>query len=352
VQNSILTKIINFKLQTIAYIISQVTSGIVGIIMAVYGYGVWSLIWKTLLNQIILNVLYWVFVKWKPLFVFSWKSLKEMFSYSSKLLVSGIINKIYEQLYYLIIGKYYNPRELGLYTRADQFVKLPSESISGAIMSVSFPIFSQLQDEPERLKSFALKIIKMTMYVNICSMIGLFVISENLVSGILGSKWNDSVIYIQLLCISGLIYPLHPINLNLITALGRSGLFLKLEVIKKLFAVPVITLGIFLGVKAMIIAMIVSSFVSLYINSFYSKKLANLGLKEQLTSISNSFIIGIIMGLGVFVFGLLLEGKISNILLLSIQIITGIFIVVLLSRLFNIKEFIELQSLVRQYVRK
>jgi O-antigen/teichoic acid export membrane protein len=352
VQKSILTKKINFRLQTLTFISSQIVSGIVGIIMAIYGYGVWSLIWKTILNQLLINLQYWFFVKWRPSLVFSKNSLKDMFSYSSKLLASGIINRIYDQSYSLIIGKFFNSRELGLYSRADQFVRIPSESISGSIMSVSFPVFSELQNEPVRLKNAALKIIKMTMFVNFNLLIGLFVISDNLVAGVLGNKWLDSVVYLKILCISGMIYPLHPINLNLITALGRSDIFLKLEIMKKLFAVPVIILGILLGVKAMIISMVISSLMALFINSFYSKKLVNLGLKEQLLNISGSFISGVIMGIIVFIIGLILNGKVNNITALIIQVTAGITTVLFLSKIFRNSEYLELKSIMHQYLKK
>ena len=345
VQQSIITKQINFKLLNLINISSQIASGIVGITLAYKGHGVWSLVWKTLLNQVFVNIQLWVFNRWKPTLEFSRQSLKEMFSYSSKLLISGIINRIYDQLYSLVIGKFFSARELGLYNRANQFKNLPSESLSGAIMSVSFPVFSQIQHDKIRMKHVAKKIVKSTMFVTIIAMSGMAAISRQLIVTLIGEKWSDATPYLQLLCIVGLLYPLHPINLNIITSLGRSDLFLRLEIIKKTLAVPIILIGIFTTVTNMIFGMIAVSVIAIFINSYYTKTLINYGIKEQFRDISSSLYLGLIMGLIVFSIGWLLKESDAHLMILLIQVFTGILITITISLIFKLDEFMEFKTI-------
>jgi O-antigen/teichoic acid export membrane protein len=353
VHRSIITRKINLKLLNLIKITSQISSGVIGIILAYKGYGVWSLVWKTLLNQLFINLQFWIFNKWFPSFEFSLISLREMFSFSSKLLVSGIINKVYEQLYNLVIGKFFSARELGLYTRANQFKSLPSESLSGAIMSVSFPVFAQVQDDPVRLKHIAKKIIKATMFVNIPAMLGMAAISRYLIVTLVGSQWVDSTVYLQLLCLAGLFYPLHPINLNIITALGRSDLFLRLEIVKKLLAIPVILIGIMTNVKIMIIGMVVTSIIAIFINSYYTKKLIDYGIREQFSDISGSMFVGILMSILVFIIGFILRNIEPKIFLLALQVISGIGITIGIAYATRMHEYFEFKEvLVNNLLRK
>jgi O-antigen/teichoic acid export membrane protein len=352
VQQSIITKQINFKLLNLINISSQIVSGIIGITLAYKGYGVWSLVWKTLLNQVFVNVQLWLFNRWAPTLEFSMKSLKEMFAYSSKLLISGIINRIYEQLYSLIIGKFFSARELGLYNRANQFKSLPSESLSGAIMSISFPVFSQIQHDKIRMKHVAKKIVKTTMYVTITAMCGMAAISSQLIVTLIGEKWSGATPYLQLLCIVGLFYPLHPINLNIITAMGRSDLFLRLEIIKKILAVPIILLGVFTSVTNMILGMIVVSIIAIFINSYYTKVLINYGIKEQFRDISGSMLLGVFMGLVVFAIGWLLKESGTHLLVLLIQVFSGILITIVVSIIFKLDEFFEFKTILLTKVLK
>lgn len=345
VQKSIISKQINFKLLNLINISSQIVSGIIGIVMAYNGYGVWSLVWKTLLNQAFIDIQLWTFNHWLPTWEFSRKALKEMFSFSSKLLISGIINRIYEQLYNLIIGKYYSAKELGLYSRAQHFQQLPSGSLSGAIMSVSFPVFSKLQHDKIRMKHVARKIIKSTMYVNIMAMLGLAAISKQLIVALIGVKWIGATPYLQLLCVAGLFYPLHPINLNIITAMGRSDLFLRLEIVKKLLAIPVILIGALTSVTNMILGMIVTSLIAIFINSYYTKALIDYGIKEQFADIFRSLLLGVGMGIIVYCLGLLLKSAAHQLIVMSIQVSAGIVLTILLSVIFKISEYQEFKTI-------
>jgi O-antigen/teichoic acid export membrane protein len=240
VQRARLIKRIDFKLQTRITIIASIVSGIIGIIMAFRGYGVWSLVTKSLTGFVLTSFLLWLWNRWKPDFMFSLNSFKEMFSFGYKLLLSGLIDTLYRNIYLLIIGKYFSATELGFYSRADQFNSLPSSNITAIIQRVSYPVLSEIQDDIPKLKAAYQKMIKSTMLITFLLMFGLAAVAKPMIIVLIGGKWLPSVIYLQLLCFVGMFYPLHAINLNMLNVLGRSDLFLKIEMIKKILAIPVI----------------------------------------------------------------------------------------------------------------
>ena len=235
IQSTRLTKQINFKLQTKISIISTVISGAVGIVMAYRGFGVWSLIAKTIIGYFLTSVFLWYWNKWKPSFIFSISSFKELFSFGSKLLVSGIIDTIYRNVYYLVIGKYFSAVELGYYTRADQFQALPSSNLQGIIGRVSYPVMATIQDDIPRLREAYTKLIRSTMLITFVLMLGMAAIARPMILTLIGENWEPCVIYVQMLCFVGMFYPLHALNLNMLQIQGRSDLFLRLEIIKKIF---------------------------------------------------------------------------------------------------------------------
>jgi len=356
VQNSIISREVNFKLKTRIEIVAQILSGAIAIYLAYSGYGVWALIWKTLLNQIFINLQLWIKNNWFPSFEFSKNSFKELFSFSGKLLVSGIIDKIYNQMYRLVVGKFFPVAELGYYTRAEQFKNLPSQAISNSLMSFLLPVFSKMQDKPERLKSAAQRVLKIVMFFNINTMILMGILAEPIIQVLLGDKWLPTVPYLQLLILVGVFYPMHVINVQILTALGRSDLFLKIEIIKKIIGIPPIFLAIFVGIKAMIVGMIFTSIVALAINTFYTNRLINFGLIEQLKSLSKSFFIALVFIITLFPAVYLLSNNINRIALLTGTFITGFVITVIMAKLMKMEEYIELKeiavNLVRKYGRK
>lgn len=344
IERTILTKRINFKLQTKISIIASVTSGIIGIVLAYLGWGVWSLVAKTLSQNLINSTLLWLWNKWNLKFVFDFKSFKEMFGFGSKLLVSGLINTIYQNIYYLIIGKYFSASGLGYYTRAEQFKNLPSQNISIIIQRVSYPVLSSIQNQSEKLKAGYKKLIKNTMYISFILMIGLSAISKPLITVLIGEKWSPAIPYLQLLCFSGMLYPLHALNLNILQVQGRSDLFLILEIIKKVLAIPTIIIGIIFGIKIMIIGMIVNSLIAYYLNSYWSGIMINYPLKEQILDIAPSFLTAIIMGVFVYILGIFLP--ISNLMLLFVQLIVGALTTVMISKAMKLEEYVEIKEII------
>jgi teichuronic acid exporter len=344
IQRVRLTKSINFKLQTKISIASSVISGAVGIYMAYNGFGVWSLVWRTLINQLLQAFLLWIFNRWTPGLKFSLRSLKQMFSFGSRLLISGLLDTIYKNINLLVIGKFFSAADLGFYTRADQFQKFPSSNITSTVQRVSYPVLTQVQDEPARLKEGYRKIIKSTMFISFSAMIAMAAIAKPMVIVLIGEKWLPSVIFLQMLCIAGMLYPLHAINLNMLNVKGRSDLFLRLEIIKKLLAVPVIIIGILFGIKIMIAGMILNSFLSYFINSYYSGKLINYPVKEQVIDILPSFFISAFTGVILVTPSFFFDSHYT--IILFGQIIAGILLIVVLSELTRNDAYQEIKKII------
>ena len=234
IPRTILVRNIDFKTQTKVSVISSVASGVVGISMAIAGWGVWSLVWQQLSRQFLNSLFLWLFCKWIPAWEFSVKSFKEMFNFGYKLLLSGLLDTVYKNIYYVVIGRFYNSAQLGQYTRAEQFNTIFSSNLTSVVQRVSYPVLSSIQEEPERLREAYRRVIKLTMLVAFACMLGLAAVAKPLIIILIGEKWMPAVAFLQIICFSGMLYPLHAINLNILQVKGRSDLFLILEIIKKI----------------------------------------------------------------------------------------------------------------------
>lgn len=350
VQRTQLIKNINFKAQTKITIISGLASGILAIWLAYIGFGVWSLIAKTTIFNLITVFLLRFYTDWKPILYFSRKSFKELFSFGSKMVAAGLIDTIYRNIYYVIIGKYYSSVDLGYYTRAEQFNNFPSSNLTTVIQRVSYPVLSKLQDDNETLKFGYKKTITLTMFVSFASMFWLTAVSESLILTLIGINWEQSIIYLQLLCFVGMLYPLHGLNLNILKVKGRSDLFLKLEIIKKILAVPIIIAGIYWGIKVMIIGMIINSIIAYYINSFWSGRLVSYSMREQLMDIVPSFLLSAFTASVVYVASLYLKfSPMANLMLLSVLWIS---ILILICESTKFKPYKEIVGIVITYIKK
>jgi len=350
IQSTLLTKRIDFKLQAKISVISSVISGIISIYMAYTGWGVWSLVASALVRYTISSFLLWLWTKWKPIWYFSVLSFKELFSFGSKLLVSGLIDTIYRNVYYLIIGKYFAAEELGYYTRADQFQTLPSSNLQGIIGRVSYPVLLTIQDDIPRLREAYKKIIRSTMLITFVLMLGMAAVARPMILTLIGIKWEPSIIYLQLLCFVGMFYPLHALNLNMLQIQGRSDLFLRLEIIKKLLAIPVIIIGIIWGIKAMLIGMIVNTLIAYYLNSYWSGRFIGYSFIEQIKDILPSFLLAALMSIIVLAESLLIP--LRPIVLLIIQLISGAIITIGLCEGFKFKDYLYIKIIVKEKIFK
>jgi len=349
IQRTILTKEINFKLQTIVSFVASIGSGIIALCMAFAGFGVWSLVALTLSKAVLNSIFLWLWAKWKPAWVFSMKSFKELFAFGSKLLASGLIDTVYRNIYYVIIGKYFSAVELGYYTQADQIQSVPSQNLIGIIGRVSYPVLSNMQDDVRQLKSAYQKIIRSTMLITFLLMLGLAAIAKPLVLTLIGDKWLPAVIYLQMLCLVGMFYPLHALNLNMLQVQGRSDLFLRLEIIKKILAIPIIIVGIMFGIKIMIIGMILMNFISYYLNSYWSGRYIGYSTGEQVKDIFPSFILGSVVALSVFAVGYLID--ISNPLKLIIQIVIGGVLFIGIAEVLFMKDYLYVKAIVTDKIK-
>lgn len=338
VQKVILVKKVDFKTITKVSVIAVFTSGSVTITLAILGFGVWSLVMNIIIMQLVQTLFFWLFNKWVPSFTFNIQSFKKFFKFGNKLLISGLIDTFYNNLYFLIIGRLYSTTQLGFYTNAIKVRDLASQSIAAALQRVSYPILSGIQDDEGRLRSSFRKIIKMSAFINFPLLVGLAAIAMPLFSLLLGEKWMPSVIYFQLLCLAGMLYPLHAINLNILQVKGRSDLFLLIEVIKKSLLTILIILSLVfnLGIIGLICSAVLNSYISLFINTFFSAKEIAYSAKSQMKDLLPAYIISLIMGGIVYIVGNLL--LVGNFLLLVYQVILGVLLYILLCKLARVQE--------------
>lgn len=348
IQRTILTKELNFKLQMRISVIASVVSGILAIYFAYFGFGVWSLVVLTISRFGLTSFMFWIWSSWRPLRIFSKDSFYKLFSFGSKILVSGLIDTIYRNVYYLIIGKFFSVVELGYYTRADQFQALPSQNLNGVISRVSFPVLSNIQNDTLQLKAAYKKLIKSTMLITFVLMLGLAAAAKPIILTLIGEKWLPSVIYLQMLCFVGMFYPLHALNLNMLQVKGRSDLFLRLEIIKTILAIPMIVIGIFWGIKIMIMGMIVNTIIAYYLNSYWSGKFIGYSTSQQIKDILPSFCLAAFVGLVVFIIGNILN--ISNLLKLIIQFFLLVVLTIGISELFHLEDYRYIKDIIFEKV--
>lgn len=285
VQNSVLTQEINFKALTQIRFVAIVISGTAAVILAFQGWGVWALVVRFALNDLINTVLLWIITRWRPSWQFSKASFKKLFGFGSKILAAAILDKFYTHVYKLLIGKFFAAATLGFYTQANNFTMMVINTLFRTVHNVTYPVLAKLQDDMEKLKSGYRKILKLSSFVIIPALVVLGVLAEPVIVTLVGEKWLPSVPMLQLLCLSGLTYHFSSINLNMLLVLGRSDLSLKLEVVKKVNITIAIVVGLQFGFYGLIIGEVVSSYINLMINAYYSNKFLKYALHEQLKDI-------------------------------------------------------------------
>lgn len=293
IPNMIFTREINFKVTTKISFSRAILSGVIGIYMAIMGYGVWALIVQGLVSYTIGVIMFNYYCRWKIKFIFKKNSFHYLWGFGSKMLASNLINTAYSNLYQIIIGKFYSSTDLGQYQRGQSYSGLFSNTLTQVVQRVSFPTLSKMQDDTERLKYGYRKIIKMSMLVSCLGSMALAAMAKPLIAILIGEKWLPAAEYLQIICLGALLYPVHAINLNVLTVMGRSDLFLKLEIIKKIIGTVPIVIGIFLGIKVMLWTGVVSSFLCFAINAHYSEKLINYSFLNQFKDILPFIIVSI-----------------------------------------------------------
>lgn len=349
VQQTRLTKRIDFKSQTKITIVASISSGIIGITLALMKFGVWALVVQTLSSQLIRTALLWHVNKWIPQLSFSKKSFHELFSFGWKMMLSGVIDTFWKELYQFVVGKFYSPATLGQYTRARQFSQLLSSNVTGVVQRVTYPVLSSIQEDKLRMVKAFKRMIKTTMFVTSISMFFLGAISDPLLYCLIGPKWHDAAIYLPFICIVGSWYPLQAINLNMLQVLGRSDLFLGLEIVKKVIGLGPILIGIFVGIIPMLCASILTSIIAFFLNSYYTGKILGYTSWMQIKDILPSYGVAISIAISVFFIKFLL---IPNWATLLLQLIVGVGVLFIISYLTKIEEFQELKNIFKSIIQK
>ena len=349
VQNAYVSKTMQFKRFFYSSMGAVLGSGIVGVILAYKGFGVWALVAQQLVRDILTCLILWFTVKWRPKFLFSFERVKILFSFGWKLLCSGLLDSIFRNAYSLIVGKVYDSQTLGYFNRGHQFPQVIATNLDGSIQSVMLPTLSANNDNVQEVKRITRRSISTSAFVLMPCMFGLAAVAEPLVKVLLTDKWLDCVPFLQLACISYALYPIHTANLTGINALGRSDIFLKLEIIKKCVTVLNILITLPLGIYAMAIGQVISGFISTFINAFPNKKLMGYSYFEQWKDLIPSFLLSLIMAGIVWSMNFL---QIEPLILLILQIIVGIMIYILLSKLFKVEVYAYFINTIKGFVKK
>ncbi|WP_060210037.1 lipopolysaccharide biosynthesis protein [Sporosarcina koreensis] len=338
IQRVKIIKKIDFKTLTKINVFSVAISGGITITMALLGYGVWSLVMNMILAALVQTILLWFYNKWIPSLSFSYQSFTKYFGFGSKLLVSSLIDTFYNNIFYVIIGKVFSTTQLGYYSNAVKFRDLAALSISTAVERVSYPVLSSIQDDDIRLKLSFKKVIKTTAFVYFPIMAGLAAVAFPLFGLVIGDKWLPSVVYFQLLCIAGMLYPIHLLNLTILQVKGRSDLFLVIEVVKKVILTVLIlfALTMKLGIIGLIMAALLNSFLSFFVNSYFSGTAIGYSTKEQLKDLLPAFIIAVVMGVSVYCLGFILPA--NYLVKLVAQVGIGIIMYVVLCKILHVQE--------------
>jgi teichuronic acid exporter len=301
IQTTRLNKKMDFKTQMKVSIPSLVIGSTVGIAMAYSGFGVWSLVWSALIQAIAVTVQLWYWAKWKPLWLFNMEKFRYHFHYGVKLMSSGILDIVFTNAYTIIIGKFFAPAQVGFYNRADALQMLPVGNISSVITKVSFPLFSSIQEDNNRLKSVYKRIMQMVIFLIAPTLIIMAVLAEPMFRLLFTDKWLPAVPYFQILCFNGILYPIHSYNLQILKIKGRSDLFLKLEIIKKILVVLVILISFRFGIYGLLYGGVITSVLCFFINTHYSGKFLNYTAWEQTKDLLPIIFLSVIIGCVVYV---------------------------------------------------
>ena len=349
VQQSYVSRNMLFKRFFYATLGGTVFSAFLGIAMAYAGFGVWAIVAQQLSNTAIDTLILWITVKWRPKLMFSWDRLKGLLGFGWKMLCSALLDTIYNNLRSLIIGKVYSSADLSYYNEGKKFPNLIVTNINTSIDSVLLPAMSNEQDDKDRVKNMTRRSIMVSCYIMAPLMIGLACCASKIVTIVLTEKWLPCVFFLQIFCITYMFYPIHTANLNAIKAMGRSDLFLKLEICKKVVGLVLLFSTIFISVEAMAYSLLISTLTSMIINSWPNKKLLDYSFLEQMKDIVPSILLAVGMGVAVYMIGFL---PVPALPLLLIQVICGGVIYIVGSAVIRLEPYVYVKGMVLSFIRR
>lgn len=349
VQQAYVSRHLMFKRFFFSTLGGTIGAAVIGIAMAYLGFGVWALVAQMLFNAAVDTTILWITVKWRPKKMFSFQRLKSLFSYGWKLLASSLIDTVYNDLRQLIIGKKYSSGDLAYYNQGKKFPQLIVTSINTSIDSVLLPTMSKAQDDMAAVRSMTRRAIKTSTFLMMPAMIGLAVCAEPLVQLILTEKWLPCVLFLRIFCITYAFYPIHTANLNAIKAMGRSDLFLKLEIIKKTVGIIAILITMWISVQAMAYSFLVTTILNQIINSWPNKKLLNYSYLEQVKDMMPQILLSLGMGAAIYAVSFL---HLSASLTLLIQIPLGVLVYWSGSKIFHVESYTYIIEMVKNFKKR
>lgn len=347
IQQAYVAKHMLFKKFFFSTIGGITVSAVVGIVLAYQGFGVWALVAQSLTNQIVDTFVLWFTVKWRPGLMFSWQRMKGLYSYGWKLLLSALIDKVYIEIRQLIIGKMYSTSDLAFYNKGQQFPTIIVTNINSSIDSVLLPVMSKVQDDRNTVKLMTRRAISTSSYLIWPFMVGLAVCAEPLIRLLLTETWLPCVPYLRIFCFTMAFYPVHTANLNAIKAMGRSDLFLKLEIIKKTIGLFALLISMWFGVFWMAASLPITTLLNSFINAYPNKKLMNYSYFEQIKDMLPAVAMSALMGLCVYLLQFI---GFSDIVTLFVQVFAGVILYVVFSVLFKIESFTYVKNMLMSFL--
>lgn len=349
IQITRLNKILDFKTQMKVSIPSLLVGSAVGIVMALKGFGVWSLVWSAIVQAIASTLQLWFWAKWKPIWVFSIPKFKLHFNYGVKLMFSNILDIIFTNAYTIIIGKFFAPAQVGFYNRAETLKMYPISTISSVVTKVTFSLFSTIQNDDVRLKMVYKKIMQMVLFITTPTLIFMGILAEPLFRLLFTEKWLPAVPYFQILCLNGILYPIHSYNLQILMVKGRSDLFLKLEIIKKILTILAIIVSFQYGIYGLLYGSVVTSIIAFFINTHYSGKFLDYSAWQQVKDIFPIISITMTAGVIVLVADLIFKHYYFNdFIRLIVGSILGVSLYIAAAQVFKISSLNELIIIIKR----
>lgn len=348
VQNSILRKELKFKLLSIRNLTASFCGLVVGVVMAFMGFGAWSLVASALVNQLMNVILVWKISSWRPSLLFDKKSFKDLFGFGGMMMLTSLVDKTYANLQGLLIGKWYSADELGYYTQAAKLESVPNSTLSYIVTNVSFPVFAKLKDDKEKLLYGLRKNIKAITYLNFPLCMLLLVIAKPLIELLYGAKWDLSVPYFQLLCLSGMLYTMNSLNGCIVKALGKGKLYFIIHIVQRIVGLLLMFAGIRYSVKGLLFAVVLSQYINYVIYSIANNRLLNYGLWQQLKDVFGSLLLTVFVGVAVFFIGRYLPWH--HYLVMAVQTVVYVGLYWVVSKLLKLDGYSTYREVFKQLI--
>jgi O-antigen/teichoic acid export membrane protein len=328
---------------------SLIIGSVVGISLALNNYGVWSLVYSAIIQSLAGTIQIWYWTKWKPKLVFNWGKFNYHFHYGVKLMFSSILDSIFKNAYSIVIGKFFAPAQVGFFSRADSLKMLPAGTISSIITKVSFPLFASIQNDDERLKSIFKRMMQMVIFLVAPTLVLMGVLAEPLFRLLFTEKWLPAVPYFRILCINGVLYPIHGYNLQILNVKGRSDLFLKLEIYKKILVAIVMVISFPFGIYGLLYGSVTASLFGFFINAYYSGKFLNYTAWQQTKDLLPIILLSLLIGIFIYYFdGLLLSLLANDFIRLLAGSLLGMILFTIVAFLSKMESLFELITIIKR----